>query len=70
MNQESQYTALILISAAQKLITERRKTEYMCGYPSEYGGDELLLQRINEFLDNKTTQHELIEALNFVKKAT
>lgn len=67
MNQQTQHTALILISAAQKIITERRHTEKLCDYPPEYGGDKLLIQRINEFLDNSSTQHELIEALEFVK---
>jgi hypothetical protein len=61
------YTALILISAAQKLITDRRKLEKMCGYPPEYGNDEKLLQRINEFLGEQHIEHELKEALAFTR---
>ncbi len=58
------------MSAAQKIITQRRETERFCGYPPEYGNDELLLKRINEFLDISATQHELIEALDYFKKST
>ncbi len=63
-----QYTALILVAAAQHIIKERRKTEMMCGYPSEYGGDEDLIKKIDEFMANTHIQHELKEAMAFAKK--
>ncbi len=68
MYQQEQNAALILLSAAQHILTERRKTEMMCGYPPEYGGDELLIKRINEFLGNPEIAHEVKEALEFSKK--
>ena len=61
------YSALILIKATQQVITERRSLEKMCGYPSDYGNDETLLLRINEFLGEKHIAHELEEAVKFTQ---
>jgi hypothetical protein len=42
--------------------------ERFCGYPPEYGADELLLQRIDEFLSEEDIQHEIKEGLEFWAK--
>jgi hypothetical protein len=42
--------------------------EAACGYPPEYGDDELLLQRIDEFLSDEDIQHGLKEGLEFWKE--
>lgn len=60
--------ALILLKATQEIVSKRRKLEMKCGYPSEYGGDALLLRRINEFLASPNIEHELKEAIEFAKK--
>ncbi len=59
--------ALILIDAASTIIHQRREMERMCGYPPEYGGDELLIKRIDEFLGDSHIKVELAEAKKFVK---
>jgi hypothetical protein len=62
------YTAIILVSAAQKVITHRRMIEHGCGYPPEYGGDEILLKRIDEFMSDVNIQHEVKDAIAFWEK--
>ncbi len=70
MNRELQYAALLLLQAARDIMTERRKTEMMCGYPSDYGGDEVLLEKIAKFLDlDHYMRQEVIEARDYLKKA-
>jgi hypothetical protein len=64
MNQERYFTALILIAGTQRIIKERRKTEMMCGYPEEYGGDEILLKRIDTFMADTHIQHDLQDAVD------
>jgi hypothetical protein len=68
MLQQSQYSAILLLVATQAVITERRKTEQLCGYPADYGGDELLAEKITEFLATPDIQQELLEAMEFVNK--
>ncbi len=68
MEEHQERAALILIQATQGIIHERRRTEMFCGYPPEYGGDELLIKRIDEFLSNSDIQHEVKQALKFAKK--
>ncbi len=68
MHQPEIFTALILIKAASTVIGKRRKMESFCGYPSDYGGDELLLEKMNEFLSNPGIAHELTDAIEFNKK--
>lgn len=62
------YNALLIIQAAGTVISKRRDMERMCGYPPEYGGDELILKAIDDFLSKEDTKHELKEAHEFVKK--
>lgn len=42
--------AVLLIWTTAQAISRRRKIEKACGYPSEYGDDEFLLERLKEFL--------------------
>ncbi len=60
------FEALILIQAAGTIISKRRELETMCGWPADYGGDELLLKRIDEFLSDSHIKVELKEAMKFV----
>lgn len=68
MNQGDYFQALILIKAAQVAITNRRRTEMMCQYPPEYGGDEDLLKGIDKFLANTHVEHDLTDAMEFYTK--
>lgn len=68
MNQGDYFQALILVAAAQRAITNRRRTEMMCGYPSDYGGDEEILKGIDKFLANTHVDHDLTDALEFYHK--
>ncbi len=68
MNYQQEYAALILLQATQGVIHKRRKLETMCGYPSDYGGDELLIKRLDEFLSDTNIQHEVKDAIEFARK--
>ena len=68
MNHKQEFAALILLKATQGIIRGRRSLEEGCGYPSDYGGDKLLLQRIDEFLADSNIQHEVIDAIAFQKR--
>ncbi len=63
-------TALILLSATQDIIRNRRHLEKACGYPSNYGGDEMLIQSIDKFLSDSDIQHEVDVAIKKIKKFT
>lgn len=62
MNTPEQMTALILIQAAGTMIYKRRELERMCGYPKDYGGDAMLLTRIDQFLSDSNIAVELRDA--------
>lgn len=68
MNDRAQDAALLLLAATSEIIAKRRHMEMMCTYPPEYGGDELLLKRIKEFLAEKDIRSQLDEALVEMKK--
>lgn len=68
MNEHEGFTALVLISAAGDAISKRRDIERMCMYPPEYGGDELLLKRIKQFLSDASISRELELAVAAFKK--
>ncbi len=68
MTRLDHFQALILLKAAQHAIAERRKTERMCDYPPEYGGDEGVLKGIDKFLANTHVEHDLVEAMDFYQK--
>ncbi len=68
MNQGDYFQALILVAAAQVAMKQRRKTETICGYPPEYGGDEEILKGIDKFLANTNVSHDLIDAMDFYTK--
>ncbi len=68
MEVHQEKTALILLSAAQEIIKNRRQLELMCGYPPEYGGDRELLQSIDKFLSDSDIQHEVNQAIKKIKK--
>lgn len=67
MDQPSYFQALILLRAAGTAMYQRRKMEMMCGYPSDYGGDEKVLEKINEFLEDSYIKHDLTDAIKFVE---
>jgi hypothetical protein len=63
MNEKAQDAALLLLAATQQIIAKRRQMEMVCTWPPEYGGDELLLKRIQEFLEQKEIKYQLDEVL-------
>jgi hypothetical protein len=65
MIQHQWFAALVIIKAAQGIISNRRRLEHLCGYDEDYGGDKMLLKRINEFLDDTHIEHEVKDALDF-----
>lgn len=67
MIQHQCFAALIIIKAAQGIIKNRRRLEEICGYDEDYGGDKLLIQRIDEFLDDTNIEHDLLDALEYAK---
>lgn len=59
--------AILLIYVAEKAIAERRRLEAACGYPSEYGGDEFVLEKMREYLDESHVKERLEELLKQIK---
>lgn len=68
MNELEGYKALILLQATGDIIYKRRQLERMCGYPADYGGDELLLKNIDEFFKDKNITLELQIAHEYYDK--
>ncbi len=59
--------ALLLIQAAGTAMAKRREMERMCGYPPEYGGDEIVLKAIDDFLSDTHIEHDLKDAVKLAK---
>jgi len=51
MNANDTQSAIDLILIAEQSINRRRYYEQLCGYGPEYGGDKLLLEKLQEFLE-------------------
>ena len=66
MNKDTTFEmAIFLLAVAADKIEKRRKHEQMCGYPEDYGEDELLLKRMKALLLHPMA----IDALsNFMEK--
>lgn len=64
------YHSLILLQLTGEAIHRRRKLEKLCSYPSNYGGDELLIKKIDEYFDNEDIKDDLREAHEYLKKHT
>lgn len=56
--------ALLLIYTAGNAMSKRRSTEMMCGYPADYGGDQFILEKIREYLNNPSIKEKLKKLLN------
>ena len=55
--------AILLIWAAENVLTKRRFYEISCGYPDDAWGDKLLHQRLKEFLASPLVDPRLKELL-------
>lgn len=60
--------AILIIHVAEKAIRSRRRTEWMCGYPPEHGGDEFVLGKMREYLDESSVKERLDKLLAQTKK--
>ncbi len=55
--------AVYLLDVTRKVISKRRHLEGILGYPKEYGDDEALLKRINEFMERDIIKEHLYKFL-------
>lgn len=53
--------AMVLCVLAREAIGQRRRLEEACGYPAEYGGDELLLARLVELTERPAVRDRVAE---------
>ncbi len=59
---------ILLVYTAERAMTKRRSIEKMCGYPSEYGDDGFVLNKMREYLEMEEVHERLVEILAEIKK--
>lgn len=59
---------ILLAYSAEQVIRKRKFIENLCGYGDGYGGDKLVLEKLQEYLNRPRIKVRLNELLAEIKK--